>query len=100
MGFDDLLIAVIIAGIGLSGAYFRAEYTSWRSRNAADRRKDLSLCELHTHRLCRDKNGGPALSMMGAEQSVDAKTTASRAINDGSSFHPFRCELNNMRTSR
>lgn len=62
MDFDDLLIAIIIAGIGLSGAYFRAEYVSWRRYKAAIRRKDVSL-------LMRSKNTPSlniAMSLCGA----------------------------------
>ncbi len=46
MSFDDLLIALIFTGIGLSAAYFRAEYVSWRRYMAAGRRKALRLREL------------------------------------------------------
>ncbi len=46
MSFDDLLIAIIFAGIGLSAAYFRAEYVTWRRYMAAARRKAVRLREL------------------------------------------------------
>jgi hypothetical protein len=39
MNFDDLLIAMIIGGIGLTGVYFGAEYRLWRSHKAAERQK-------------------------------------------------------------
>ncbi|HEY4969421.1 MAG TPA: hypothetical protein VII35_05910 [Steroidobacteraceae bacterium] len=39
MNFDDLLIAIIIGGIGLTGAYFRAEYLLWRRYKATERQK-------------------------------------------------------------
>jgi hypothetical protein len=48
---DDLLIAMIIAGIGLSGAYLRAELVLRRRTKAAEQRDDLSRRELHANRL-------------------------------------------------
>jgi hypothetical protein len=43
MSIDDLMIAIIIGGIGLTAAYLRAEFMSWRSGNAAERRKKAGL---------------------------------------------------------
>jgi hypothetical protein len=43
MSIDDLMIAIIIGGIGLTGAYLRAEFISWRRSNAAERRKKPGL---------------------------------------------------------
>jgi hypothetical protein len=37
MSIDDLLMAIIIAGLGLSGACLKADYLSWRRDNAAQR---------------------------------------------------------------
>ena len=51
MGFDVLLIAVIVGGIGLSVAYVRAEYRSWREQGAAQRRREAALRDLHAARL-------------------------------------------------
>jgi len=51
MGFDVLLIAVIVGGIGLSAVYVRAEYRSWREQGAADRRREAALRDLHAARL-------------------------------------------------
>jgi hypothetical protein len=39
MSIDDLLIAIIIAGLALSGAYLKAEYLSWRKYKAAQRKQ-------------------------------------------------------------
>jgi hypothetical protein len=39
VNIDDLMIAVIFGGIGLTGAYLRAEFMSWRRANAAERRQ-------------------------------------------------------------
>ena len=51
MGFDVLLIAVIVGGIGLSAAYVGAEYRSWRELGDAQRRREAALRDLHAARL-------------------------------------------------
>jgi hypothetical protein len=51
MGFDVLLIAVIVGGIGLSVAYVRAEYRRWRKQGAAERRREAAHRDLHAARL-------------------------------------------------
>jgi hypothetical protein len=48
MNIDDLLIAIIIAGIGLSGAYLRAELLLHRRVTAVQRRRELMQLALHT----------------------------------------------------
>jgi hypothetical protein len=80
---DDLLIAMIIAGFGLSGAYFRAIFVSWRRNQAAERKREISLRELYAHRLCRDENDVPGSSTIQAEKSVDAKAATLGAITEG-----------------
>jgi hypothetical protein len=50
---DDLLIAMIIAGFGLSGAYFRAAFILWRRNQAAEQKRGIIQRELFAHRLCR-----------------------------------------------
>jgi hypothetical protein len=59
VSFEDLLIALIIAGIGLSGVYVRAEYVLWRRNQAAERSKEVRLRELHCLRLCHAENDVP-----------------------------------------
>ncbi len=59
MSFDDFLIALIIGGIGLTAAYFRAVFVSWRRYKAAKRRQELSLRELHVNRLRLEKDHVP-----------------------------------------
>lgn len=44
---DDLLFATIIAGLGLSLAYVRAELTSRRRLRAAELRREIVQRELH-----------------------------------------------------
>jgi len=53
---DDLLIAIIIAGIGLSGAYLRAELLLHRRMTAIQRRRELAEFELHAMRVPLEQN--------------------------------------------
>jgi hypothetical protein len=39
MNIDDLMIAIIMVGLALAGAYLRAEFVAWRKFNAAERRR-------------------------------------------------------------
>jgi hypothetical protein len=48
---DYFLIAIIIAGIGLSGAYLRAELLLHRSMTAIQRRRELMQREFHAKRV-------------------------------------------------
>ena len=52
MNFDDLLIAIIIGGIGLTGAHFRAEYLLWRRDKAAERQKKANSGASAQGRYC------------------------------------------------
>jgi hypothetical protein len=56
MGFDIVLIAVIVGGIALSAAYVRAEYLGWREHGAAERRRGAALRELHAASLSEQQN--------------------------------------------
>jgi hypothetical protein len=63
MSIDDLLMAIIIAGIGLSGAYLRAEHISWRRENDAERKRLAGLRERHFKRLLgKDPEGNLQLT--------------------------------------
>jgi len=63
MSIDDLLMAIIIAGIGLSGAYLRAEHMSWRRENDAERKRLAGLRERHFKRLLgKDPEGNLQLT--------------------------------------
>jgi hypothetical protein len=77
---DDLLIALIIAGFGLSGAYFRAGFVSWRRNQAAERKREISLRELYAHISCRDENAVPGSSTIQAQKSVDATAATLGAV--------------------
>jgi len=48
---DDLLVAMTIAGMGLSIAFLRAEYGSRRLCNVKERKKAIVERELHANRL-------------------------------------------------
>jgi hypothetical protein len=56
MGFDIVLISVIVGGIALSAAYVRAEYLGWREHGAAERRREATLGELHAASLSEQHN--------------------------------------------
>jgi hypothetical protein len=57
MNFDNFLFAIIIAGIGLAGAYLKAEYTLHKRLKSAERRKELVLHDLHVARVRLEQNG-------------------------------------------
>jgi hypothetical protein len=82
---DDILIAMIIAGFGLSGAYFRAVFVSWRRYQAAEQEREISLRELDGHRLCRDKNDATGSSIVRVERSVDGNAATLAATTDAES---------------
>jgi hypothetical protein len=50
MSIDDLLIGTIVAGVGLSGAYLRAEFVLHLRFKAAERRQELASHEVHVNR--------------------------------------------------
>ena len=54
MGFDFVLIALIVGGIGLSAAYVREEYVAWRTHGAAQRRREAALRDVARHKLSDD----------------------------------------------
>jgi hypothetical protein len=56
MGFDVVLIAVIVGGIVLSGAYVAAEYRGWRTHGAVQRRREAALRELHAASLSEQRD--------------------------------------------
>ena len=74
MSSDDLLIALIIIGFGLSGAYFRAEYLSWRRGQASERKRERSLRELHARRLSCEEMTHPHQASTGWQESSMQKS--------------------------
>jgi hypothetical protein len=101
MGFDVLLIAVIVGGIALSAAYVRAEYRNWREQGAAQRRREASLRDLHAARLSaqQDPDLLPSVVQMqgfGEDEAANPDDAADRdaarrssARNDASQVFPF-----------
>lgn len=59
MSLDDLLIAIIIIGIGLSAAYLKAEYDAHVRRRTAERRTGIVLPDVHASRVRMEQNGMP-----------------------------------------
>ena len=51
MSIDDLLFAIIVAGMGLSGAYLRAELVLHRGTTALQRARELVQREAHAKRV-------------------------------------------------
>jgi hypothetical protein len=51
MTLDDVLFAVIIAGIGLCAAHFRGEYIRWREHRVAERRMETNMRQLQIHTM-------------------------------------------------
>jgi hypothetical protein len=56
MGIDDLLIAMIIAGAGLAGAYLRAEFVLHRRLTALQHRMESEQHEFHAKRVGLEQN--------------------------------------------
>jgi hypothetical protein len=80
MSIDDLLIAIIMAGIGFSGAYLRAEFDMHRRITAAQRRRELVQLELHTKRVRRGHN---ELSILAAHSSLFDSYVSAHGLEDG-----------------
>lgn len=60
MSLDDVLIAVLLGGAGLSAAYVRAEYIRWRRSGADQMRRESAQRLLHTDRLSQQQMAGRA----------------------------------------
>jgi hypothetical protein len=56
MGFDVVLIAIIVGGLALSVAYVRAEYLRWREHGATQRRREAASRELHAASLSEQRD--------------------------------------------
>ena len=56
MGFDVVLMAIIVGGIVLAGAYVTAEYRAWQAHGAAQRRREAALRDLHAASLSEQRN--------------------------------------------
>jgi hypothetical protein len=56
MGFDIVLLLVVVGGIGLSTVYVRAEYIRWREHGAAQRRREAAQRDLYAASLSDQQN--------------------------------------------
>jgi hypothetical protein len=74
---DDFLLAMIIAGLALAGAYLRAEYALHLRSKTAERTKERALHDLHAARVRLEQNEIP----------VHARTA--RAPNQPQRFRPM-----------
>jgi hypothetical protein len=59
---DDFLLAMIIAGLALAGAYLRAEYALHLRSKTAGRTKERALYDLHAARVRLEWNEIPTHS--------------------------------------
>jgi hypothetical protein len=59
MSIDDLIFAIILAGIGLSAAYLRAELDLHRRTTALQRARELLQREVHAKRVRLGPNTMP-----------------------------------------
>lgn len=75
MSFDDLLIAMIIAGIGLSGAFLCAKFCEWRSCVDAEKRQATGFREVFAHHLRLEEWDIRASRGGGQQKIVDTNST-------------------------
>jgi hypothetical protein len=76
MSLDDVLLGVIVGGIGLCVASFRYEYIRWRKHIAAERRKELIMRELHINRFAHRENMDSIRSVLDLEELADTEGRA------------------------
>jgi hypothetical protein len=63
MNLDDLLLAIIIAGLGLAIVYLRAEFVLRRGRKVKERNKVIIQRELHANRLGLEQKHVPVTAL-------------------------------------
>jgi hypothetical protein len=93
---DDCLFVTIIAGIGLSGAYLRAELALHRRTTALQRARELVQREVHAKRvrLGPHKMPQPAPSMQAnAFRLVRVLARALRIFIQDRNIHRFRIRI-------
>lgn len=71
MDFDDVFVAMVVGGIGLSIAYLIAEFLRWRAQGASERRRELLQRELHAARLAQH-DAAPVLPSVAAPEEIAA----------------------------
>ena len=80
MNLDDVLMGIVVGGIGVAAAYLRAEYVRWREQGASERRRETALRELHTARLFQHPTA------LGATSGATARRSSARST---PRTHPF-----------
>jgi hypothetical protein len=89
---DEFLLMIILAGMGLTVAYLRAEYVLYRRFKAAEHQKWIVQRELHVNRvrLGHNKMPQPVLSIQtNASPLVRALARALHIFIQGRLIHPF-----------
>jgi hypothetical protein len=98
MGFDIVLIALVVGGIALSGVYVRAEYLAWREHGAMQRRREAALRERHAASLSEQRDAllPSVLKLQGFGEreaanpdASDEEAAARRAAGVGNSARSF-----------
>jgi hypothetical protein len=97
MSLDDVLIAVLLGGAGLSAAYVRAEYIRWRQSGADQSRRESVQRTLHAARLSQQQMAARAARVLplqkfrgGAVASNDAASSSKSASrNDAQRSYAF-----------
>jgi hypothetical protein len=82
MGFDDVLMAIVVVGIGLSVVYLIAETLRWRERGAAQRRREAVQHDLHAARLSQQEAARPSVSFVQDQEftAVAAERSSARHV--------------------
>jgi hypothetical protein len=100
MSIDDILIAIIMAGIGLSGAYLRAQLVLHRRTTALQRARELVQREVHAKRVRLAQNARPRRPrtipspiQARAPQTVRGLARALRIYVQERAFHRFRVRI-------
>jgi hypothetical protein len=78
MSIDDFMFAMIVAGIGLTGAYLRAEFICSRRCRAAQQRQENRLRDLYAHPLTGARDGARLEDIASMEKSRPALAAGSR----------------------
>jgi hypothetical protein len=71
MSLDDVFIGFIVGGIGISGAYVRAEYIRWREQGTADRSRETGQRDLHAASFLAQQNRARNADLIRQLQSFD-----------------------------
>ncbi len=76
MSLDDVLLGVIVGGIGLCVVSFRYEYIRWQKHIAAERRKEMIMRDLHINRFSHRENVDSIRNVLDLEELADTESSA------------------------